>query len=177
MAETRLSRGLIQVYTGDGKGKTTAALGLAMRATGAGLRVFFGQFLKTGKYSEGDALRRIGDRVVHRAFGSEKFVIGKPSERDLSLAAAGLAECAAAVKSGDFDVVILDEAAVAVNVGLFGVDALLSLIRGRPPGVEMVITGRGAHEKLVEAADLVTEMKAVKHYFEKGVQARSGIEK
>jgi cob(I)alamin adenosyltransferase len=162
------------VYTGDGKGKTTAALGLTVRACGAGLRVFVGQFAKGRECSELAALQRLG--VTVRQFGRPQFIRGPPSPADLAAARSGLDEARAALAGGAFDLVILDEANVAVQCGLFSVNELIEVLVSRAAAVEAVVTGRGAHPKLVECADLVTEMREVKHYYRDGIQARKGIE-
>ena len=166
--------GQIHVYTGDGKGKTTAALGLALRACGAGLRVFVGQFAKGRECSELEALGRLG--VTVRQFGRPSFIHGPPSPEDTGAARRGLDEARVALSGGAFDLVILDEANIAVQCGLFPVNELLEALAARAAGVEVVVTGRGAHPKLVECADLVTEMRDVKHYYRDGIQARKGIE-
>ncbi len=171
-----MRRGYVQVYTGDGKGKTTAALGLALRAAGAGLRVFFGQFVKKQKCSEHLGLERLGDSITYRRFGCGLIPHG-PSAADIAAAGKGLDEAAEALRTGGYDLVILDELNVAVDLGLIGVADVLDLIATKPAGVELVLTGRNAHPRVVEAADLVTEMRNIKHYYEKGVKARRGIEK
>ena len=194
------------VYTGDGKGKTTAALGLALRAAGAGWNVFIGQFAKGQATSELDALRRFDDRITIRQFGSEAFIDPHPNEAelvnehgartscpprsgqdarapgtfhnhsDLDLAENGLAECAAAISSGRYRLVILDEANVAATMRLLSLQKLLDLIDSRPEGVELVLTGRWAPSEILDRADLVTEMREIKHYYRQGVPARVGIE-
>jgi cob(I)alamin adenosyltransferase len=170
-------RGYVQIYTGDGKGKTTAALGLALRAAGAGYRVFIGQFIKMGEYSELKALQRFSDLITLEQFGLGRFVKGEPSQEDIAAARAGLARTKAILESGQYTLVIMEEANVAAQLGLLSVSDLVRLILEKPRDVELVITGRGAPPELIEMADLVTEMKMVKHYFEKGVRARVGIEK
>jgi cob(I)alamin adenosyltransferase len=170
-------KGYVQVYTGEGKGKTTAALGLSLRAAGAGLRVYIGQFIKSGDYSEIKALRRFSDQITIEQFGLGRFIKGKPHPEDIQAAARGLDRVREVLISGDYDVVILEEASVAAKVGLIAVEDLLDLIAGKPDDKELVITGRDAAPEVIEKADLVTEMKAVKHYYEKGVPARTGIEK
>ena len=172
-----MEHGYIQIYTGDGKGKTTAALGLCLRACGAGFKVFLGQFMKSGEYSEIKALSRFSDLITVRQYGLGRFVKGLPTDEEIRAARKGLKEVSEAVESGLFDVVILEEANVASAIGLFSVDELLALMAKKPLGVELVLTGRNAHPRLIEAADLVTEMKAVKHYYDRGVTARVGIEK
>jgi len=170
-------RGYVQVYTGDGKGKTTAALGLAIRAVGAGLRVFIAQFVKGMEYSELKVLRKFSDSVVVRQYGRNCFIYREPEEKDRELAREGLQEVQKVAAGGQYDLVILDEANIATYFNLFPVEDLLELIRRRADNVEIVITGRRADARVVEAADLVTEMKEVKHYYRKGVQARDGIER
>ena len=168
--------GYIQVYTGDGKGKTTAALGLALRAAGAGLRVCIIQFMKGAETSEIAALRKLDDLITVRRYGRTGFVEGAPEDEDIRLACEGLEEAERAVVSGEYNVVILDEANVAVNLGLFSVSDLLRLMDRKPEQVELVITGRKADPQVIERADLVTEMSEIKHYYHKGVSARKGIE-
>lgn len=170
-------KGYVQVYTGDGKGKTTAALGLIVRAAGAGLRVFLGQFMKAGAYSEIRALRDRFPEVTVRQFGRGRFIRGRPSPADVRAAQEGLAALRHAMRSGLYDVVIADEANTAAQAGLLAPADLLALIEDKPERVELVLTGRGAPRKLVRRADLVTEMVEVRHYYSRGVKARPGIEK
>ncbi len=170
-------KGYIHVYTGDGKGKTTAALGLAVRAAGAGLKVFFAQFLKSGNYSEHEALKRFSDVIEVRQYGRGCFIRGEPQKEDIESATKGILEVKDVISSGKYDVVILDEANIAIYYGLIKLDQLIEILRNRPPHVEVVITGRNADPKLIEEADLVTEMREIKHYYKKGVLARTGIER
>jgi len=170
-------KGLFIIFTGNGKGKTTAAIGLSIRAAGAGLHVYIAQFLKMGDYSEIKALRRFEDRITVEQFGCGRFVKGKPCAEDMAAAKTGLSRVAQALVSGKYDVVVMEEGNVAVGCGLFSADELLEVIAMRSDNVEVVITGRGADPKIIEIADLVTEMKEIKHYFHEGVQARIGIEK
>jgi cob(I)alamin adenosyltransferase len=170
-------KGYIHIYTGDGKGKTTAALGLALRAAGAGLQVYIAQFLKKGSYSEIKALERFADRITLEQFGLGRFVRGKPQEEDIAAAAKGLQRIKSVMAAGSHQMIVLDEANVAVASGLFPLNALLGLIDLKPDELELVITGRRAAPEVVERADLVSEVKSLKHYFEKGVPARIGIEK
>ena len=169
-------KGYIQVYTGDGKGKTTAALGLALRAAGAGLKVFVAQFLKLGDYSEIAALKRMADLITVEQFGLGRFIRGAPEPEDIAAARRGLARVQEVFAAGRHAVVILDEANVAAACGLFSPVDLLDLISVRPEGVEVVLTGRNAAAEILARADLVTEMKALKHYYQAGVAARVGIE-
>jgi cob(I)alamin adenosyltransferase len=169
-------QGYVQIYTGDGKGKTTAALGLTIRSVGAGLRVYFSQFMKKYDYSEILGLKRLGDRVTVVQFGTGRYVIGAPCVEDVAAARAGLETLRVALTSGDYDVVIADEANVAVSCGLLTEREVLDLIERRPLAVELVLTGRGATPAIIAAADLVSEMVPVKHYYKQGVTARKGIE-
>lgn len=164
------------MYTGDGKGKTTAAIGLAIRAAGAGLRVFFAQFIKGLAYSEIEALGRFADRITVEQFGRGSFIRGEPDQADIRAARDGLARIACAIREGEHDLVVLDEAIVAVQCGLFPVERLLELIADKPGHVELVLTGRYAGKALLEKADLVTEMREIKHYYHRGIGGRRGIE-
>ncbi|MCK4324330.1 MAG: cob(I)yrinic acid a,c-diamide adenosyltransferase [Armatimonadetes bacterium] len=170
-------QGHIQVYTGDGKGKTTAALGLALRAAGAGARVFIAQFAKGRPTAELDSLARLSDLVTIKQYGRGRFIVGEPEPEDIEAAQQGLEEAQKVITSGEYSLVILDEANVAVDLGLLSVGALLSAVNAKPEHVEIVITGRNAHKRIIDRADLVTEMREVKHYHSKGVKARRGIEK
>ena len=169
--------GYVQVYTGEGKGKTTAAIGLAIRALGAGWRVYIAQFLKGGEYSEHKALAKFADLLTIKTYGRNVYIKGKPEDEDRRLAQAAYKEIVEIVASGHYRLVILDEANVAVHYGLLTVEQILDLIDRRAKGVELVITGRYAHSRLIDRADLVTEMREVKHYFARGIKARNGIEK
>jgi cob(I)alamin adenosyltransferase len=171
-----LAKGYMQVYTGDGKGKTTAALGLALRALCAGGRVYFGQFMKGQDYSELKAAERF-ENLTWARFGAPSFVKGSPSDEDVARARSGLARINEALVSGGYDVVILDEANTAMSCGALSPDEVLEVLSRRPERTEVVLTGRGAPPEIVEAADLVTEMKEIKHYYKSGVEARVGIEK
>jgi cob(I)alamin adenosyltransferase len=155
--------GYVHVYTGNGKGKTTAAMGLALRAAGAGWDVFIAQFGKPSPSSEVQALERFADRITVRHYGYAR------SEH-------GLAECKEVLASGDYGLVVLDEANVGPKLQMFAVEQLLGLLDARQEHVELVVTGRDAAPAVIERADLVTEMREVKHYYQQGVLARVGIE-
>lgn len=170
-------KGYIQVYTGDGKGKTTAALGLAMRAYGAGLNVFIAQFVKGMKYSEQETFKVLSKHITVKQYGRGCFIKGDPTEEDVKAAKDGFKEVRDIMLSGKYQVLILDEANIATYYKLISVDDLLKLIGEKPEEMELIITGRKADTKIIEAADLVTEMKEVKHYYNNGVMAREGIEK
>ncbi len=176
-----ISKGYIQIYTGNGKGKTTAALGLTIRALGAGFKVFIGQFLKQGDYSEIKALTKFAqlykDQLTIEQYGSGRFVKGKPTDDEKKAGKQGYNRILQILKKGDHDVVIVEEGNVAMTCGIISQSNLIKLMETKHPNTELIITGRGATEKLIEKADLVTEMKPIKHYFNAGVQARTGIEK
>jgi len=169
-------KGYIQIYTGNGKGKTTASLGLAIRAAGAGLKVYIVQFLKQGDYSEIKALSKF-ENITVKQYGLGKFVKGKPSDDDILAGAEGYLKLCEILKQNKHDVVIAEEGNVAVMYNLISEKELLELMDMKPDNVELVITGRGATDTVIEKADLVTEMKEIKHYFKQGVTARVGIEK
>lgn len=171
-----MRKGYVQVYTGDGKGKTTAALGLAMRAAGAGLKVFIAQFVKGTDCAELHSFGIMRDRVTIRQYGAQGFIRNSRQTGAGQLARAGLDEVREKLASGAYDLVILDEANVATFYQLFEVEELLAVIGDKPDHVELVITGRDADERIIERADLVTEMRAVRHYYGRGVTARAGIE-
>jgi len=170
-------KGYVQVYTGNGKGKTTAAIGLSVRAAGAGLNVFIAQFIKMGEYSEIKSLKKFSDRITIKQFGRGKFIKGAPSEEDMEAAQKGLHAVRVALLSGKYDIIVLEEGNVAASIGLLSTDDIIHLIDRKPEHVEIVITGRNASREIIDKADLVTEMKDIKHYFNKGVAARTGIEK
>jgi len=172
-----MRKGYIQVYTGNGKGKTTAALGLAVRAAGAGLRIFIAQFIKKKKCSEHVLLEELHDRITVKQYGRGLFLGRKPSVADIKAAQEGYQEVRNVLLSREYDVVVLDEANVAAHYGLITIQDLLYLMAIKPKSVELVITGRYAHDEIIKAADLVTEMREIKHYGKQGVKARHGIEK
>lgn len=172
-----MKKGYVQVYTGNGKGKTTASLGLTLRAAGAGFRVFIAQFLKQGDYSEIKALEKFKDQVTIEQYGLGKFVKGRPSSEDIEAGRKGYNRLMEILKKGDHDLVIAEEANVAVMCQLFSEQELIELINAKPEHTELVITGRGATQRVIDRADLVTEMHEIKHYYKEGVTARVGIEK
>jgi len=169
-------KGYIQIYTGNGKGKTTAAFGLALRAFGAGKKVFIAQFVKGQVYSEIKALRQFLPGITVKQYGLDCFIVKSPSQEDIDIARKGFEEVSKIITSGNDDVVILDEANIALYYNLFTLDELLDLLKNKLGHVEIIITGRYAPDELIKIADLVTEMKEVKHYYSKGVLARKGIE-
>lgn len=175
----KLEQGCVQVYTGNSKGKTTAALGLALRGVGRGLKVIMIQFMKGGgPYGEHFAAERLAPELTIIPTGRHGWVNKEnPAVEDKRLAAEAIALAREKMLSNEYDIVILDEVNGAVSFGLLMVDELLEFIKLRPPGVELVLTGRNADERVIEAADLVTEMREIKHYYKSGIPAREGIEK
>lgn len=169
-------KGYVQVYTGDGKGKTTAALGLSLRAAGANLKVFIAQFVKGMEYSELEAVKRYSDLITLKQYGRDAFIHGEPTKEDFDAAREGFDELKDVILSGEYSLVIIDEANIAIYYKLFTAEDLISIIDVKPEHVEIVITGRKADPKIIERADLVTEMKEIKHYYNNGVKARKGIE-
>jgi len=169
-------KGYIQVYTGNGKGKTTAAFGLSLRAVGAGKKVFFAQFVKGQIYSEIEAVEKYLPGITIKQYGLDCFIVNTPTEADIRAAKEGLAQVAEIIASGKYDVIVLDEANIAVYYNLFTVQELISVINKRAQNVEIIVTGRYAPQELLEIAHLVTEMKEIKHYYTQGVEARKGIE-
>ncbi len=173
--ESRLEKGLIQVYTGSGKGKSTAALGLALRSAGQGLNVRIIQFMKAGPFGEHRALESI-DGISISSWGREAFVFPYQVEKeDKFLAAQALAAAKDALE-GAWDIVILDEINTACHFNLIEVKDILDLCRNKPDCVELVLTGDNAHEEVLETADLITEMKDIRHPFSSGLGPRRGIE-
>ena len=170
-----MNKGYVQVYTGNGKGKTTAAFGLALRAVCAGKKVFIGQFVKGMQYSELKVVEYLPDLEIEQ-FGRGCFIYDQPAAEDIKLARKGLERCQTILKEGRYDVVILDEINIALYFKLFSVEAVLDLLTNRASHTEVVLTGRYAPEEIINAADLVTEMKEIKHYYNEGVEARKGIE-
>jgi cob(I)alamin adenosyltransferase len=177
MTQKRLKQGLIQVYTGDGQNKTTCALGLALRAVGQGFKVFMVQFLKTDDTVEVQAARRLAPEFTVESFMTPGFPnLSEPDPETLAAAREAYALARRVILAGEHDLVILDEVNLCLAYSLVPLAEMLEVLRQRPPYVEVVLTGRNAPPELVDLADLVTEMRLVKHYFEAGVKARRGIE-
>jgi cob(I)alamin adenosyltransferase len=167
--------GLIHIYTGDGKGKTTAAVGLTVRAIGNGLKVLFVQFIKGSQTGEVEFLSKFQELVeIYRC--STGFVFKSPDELQRQKVKDCLREIEEKIKKNTYDLIILDEFSVAISTGLITKEEAERLIEIKPKSSELIITGRGAPEWLIEKADLVTEMRKIKHYFDRGIQARRGIE-
>jgi cob(I)alamin adenosyltransferase len=175
----KLERGYIHLYTGAGKGKTTAALGQAFRAVGHNLKVFMILFMKGNiEYGELEAARRLAPFFEIREMGRETFVSKQnPEAIDIEWARDGLRLAYRVLEDGQHDLVILDEINVAVDYNLVPLEDVLKLFRIKPDHVELILTGRDAHPDLIASADLVTDMQQVKHYYERGVEARVGIER
>ncbi|PRR78272.1 Cob(I)yrinic acid a,c-diamide adenosyltransferase [Clostridium liquoris] len=169
------SKGYVQVYTGNGKGKTTAALGLSLRAVCAGKKVFFGQFAKGMKYSELKAAELLPNFTMEQ-FGKDTFILGTPTKADIAEAKKGLKRAEEVLTSGEYDVVVFDEMNIALFYDLFTVEEILALIDKKPEKTELILTGRYAKQEIIDRADLVTEMKEIKHYYTQGVPCRVGIE-
>jgi cob(I)alamin adenosyltransferase len=169
--------GTVQLYTGDGKGKTTAALGAALRAAGHGKRALMIQFMKGRLYGELEAVKCLSGLFTIEQYGRDEFVDPKnPDPVDVELAKKGWARARRAVQGEKLDLLILDEINVAVSFGLIALDDVIDFIRKRPPHLELILTGRYAPDGLIEIADTVTEMQEIKHHYRKGVKARKGIE-
>lgn len=178
MTMSQLSKGFVQIYTGDGKGKTTAALGQALRAAGSGLKTLIVQFMKNCPYGEIHSLSLLSDWITIEQYGNDMFVLERklPADDDIRLAQEALQQARKAMVSGKYDIVILDEICVAIHYNLLKLAEVLHLLSDKPEHVELILTGRYCPGELLEKADLVTEMKEIKHYYQKGVSARKGIE-
>lgn len=174
----KLDKGYIQVYTGNGKGKTTAAIGQAVRAAGFGLRTYFVMFMKEFPYNEIKSLEMLKEFISIVQVGKDDFVYKKvpPSEEEKSKIKNALNEAKTKMLSGEFDLMVLDEIFVTIYFGLINTEEVISFIDAKPDNVELILTGRYCSQEIIDKADLVTEMKEVKHYYEKGVLARRGIE-
>ncbi len=176
MTKLSLDKGFIQVYTGNGKGKTGAAFGLALRAIGQGLKVCIVQFIKGGfDYGESHIAGKL-PLLEMAAYGRGKFIKENPTVEDFDEAKKAFNHAKVAIQSGNFDIVILDEVNVAIHLGLLSVKDLIEVLRKKPSQVEVVLTGRHAPKEIVDVADLVTEMREIKHPYARGVRARRGIE-
>ena len=168
-------KGYIHLYTGSGKGKTTAALGLALRAVGAGKKVFIAQFVKGMHYAELDALKRFPE-IALKQYGLDCFIVNKPTQNDIDAAQKGLTDVSEIIVQDKYGVVILDEICIALNYHLFEIEQVIAVLKSKPVETEIILTGRYASPELYAIADLVTEMTEIKHYFNIGIKARKGIE-
>jgi cob(I)alamin adenosyltransferase len=173
-----LEKGYIHVYTGNGKGKTTAALGQALRAAGSGLKTYMISFMKDFPYGELRSMQQINQWIRLEQYGNDAFVLNKepPGEKDFRAAKKAFQKAQEAMVSGEFDIVIMDEICIAIYFGLFKKEQVLSMLEQKPEPIELILTGRYCPEELIEIADIVTEMVEIKHYYQKGVLARRGIE-
>lgn len=173
-----LQKGFIQIYTGNGKGKSTAAIGQAVRAAGAGLNSFIIQFMKEYPYSEIKSLAALGNFIEIEQHCGDDFVLKRelPPSSEIDKADKALLKAKEKMLSGNFDLIILDEVCVAIYFGLLKTDAVLDFMKARPDDVEIILTGRYCPQELTDYADLVTDMHEVKHYYQKGILARKGIE-
>lgn len=173
-----MDKGYFQIYTGNGKGKTTSVLGLIVRAAGAGLKVYFGQFVKNSEYSEIKILKKRFPEVTVEQFGGKDgcFINREPNTDDFNSADNGYRRAMEALKSHKYDIVILDEINIALHYRIISEEQAMSLVDERPEDVELIFTGRYAPQKFIDRADLVSEINDVKHYFNNGVEARDGIE-
>lgn len=178
MDSEKFTEGYIQVYTGNGKGKTTAAIGQAVRAAGFGLKTYIAQFMKEYPYSELNSLKQLSKWIKLEQFGGDGFVYKKemPGSIEIEKAKRGLVTATENMLNGNYDVIILDEVCVAVYFKLFTSEDVMSLINRKPNNVELILTGRYCPNQLLEKADLITEMKEIKHYYKKGITSRQGIE-
>jgi len=170
-----MGKGYIHIYTGNGKGKTTAAFGLAIRAALSGKKVYIGQFIKDMKYNE-TKITTLLPQIKIEQLGYGCFITGPPVEKDILKAEEALVHCASILKSGYYDLVILDEIVVSIYLKLLNEDAVIKAVKEKSPNVEVVLTGRYASDNLIEIADLVTEMKEIKHYYNEGILSRDGID-
>jgi len=166
---------MIHIYTGNGKGKTTAALGLALRASGAGLKVYIGQFIKGRNYSELETLKKLKNITVEQ-FGRGCFITGKPDKKDIEIAQKGLEKIKKIIAERSYDVVILDEINIAVKLKLLAQREVISIMKKVSPRCELILTGRYAHPDFFKFAHLVSEIREGKHYYRQGQKARKGIE-
>lgn len=176
--ENPLGKGYVQIYTGNSKGKTTAAMGLAFRAMGRGLKTYVGQFMKGQYYSELESAKMVAPAVTIEQYGKDTLihVTNPPDAEQVRMANNGLQRAIIAMNSGEYDIIVFDEIITSHFFHLITLEQMLDIIRTKPDGIEVIFTGRYAPRDLIEAADLVTEMTEVKHYFEQGVMARDGIE-
>lgn len=170
-----LDKGYIQVYTGNGKGKTTASIGVSLRMLCNDGKVFMGEFMKGQGSSEMKAMDKFPNYTVEQ-FGLPKFVTGKASEEDIALAKKGFERMKEVLLSGEYDLVVFDEINSTIYYEMLTPEEVIELLKQKPEKTEVILTGRNAHEKIIEFADLVTEMREIKHYYNDGVMARTGIE-
>jgi cob(I)alamin adenosyltransferase len=169
-------KGYIHIYTGNGKGKTTAAFGLAVRAHYAGFSIYIGQFVKSMQYHEVQIADQLPNICIEQ-LGRGCFINEDPQQEDIDLAQQNFKKCADYIQEGRYDMIILDELFIAIYFKLLSEEQVLEVLKHKAPQVELVLTGRYAPQSIIEFADLVTEMQEIKHYYEQGVEARDGIER
>jgi cob(I)alamin adenosyltransferase len=175
--DAKTAKGLVIVITGNGKGKTTAAFGQALRAIGQGYKVFVQQFMKGRKYGEFIAAEKYLPHLTIRMSGLDSFVMrDNPAAIDIELAQKGLAEAQKAINSGKYDMVILDEINVALDFKLIAITEIIKLIKNKPANLDLILTGRYAPPEIIELADTVSEVQEVKHHYKAGIKERAGIE-
>lgn len=174
----KLEKGFIQIYTGNGKGKTTAAIGLAVRAAGFGIKTFIFQFMKEYPYSEIVSLKALCEWITIEQYCGDDFVYKKekPPRSEIEKAGDALKKVWKVLSEDEFEIIILDEICVAIYFGLVSSEDVVELLKAKPEEKEIILTGRYCPEELIELADLVTEMKEIKHYYTQGVLSRKGID-
>ncbi len=173
-----LENGFVQIYTGNGKGKTTAAIGQAVRAAGFGLKTYIVQFMKEFPYNELKSLSQLGEWITVEQFAGDDFVYKKqlPPKEEIDKAVKGLSSARLNMLSGNYNLIVLDEALVSIYFKLITTQQILDFIESKPAEIELILTGRYCPQEIIDKADLVTEMKEIKHYYMKGVLSRRGIE-
>jgi len=171
-----MKEGYTQIYTGNGKGKTTAAFGLALRASGHGKKIFIGQFVKGMKYGELESIKKFPDTITLKQFGRDCFIYNDPEPEDVKIAREGWDLVNKILAENSVDILILDEIGIAIYYKLISKEEVADFIKRKPQEMELILTGRYMPKELFELADLVTEMREIKHYYSKGVPARKGIE-
>ena len=174
----KLKKGYVQVYTGNGKGKTSAAIGVAVRAAGNGFKSLIVQFMKVYPYSELESLKKLSEWISVKQFGKDDFVYKQetPSPEDLKIAKSAIEFVKNQMVNKEYDIVILDEIIVSIYFGLLKINEVIELIKLKPEPIELILTGRYCPDEIIDLADLVTEMKEVKHYYNSGVLSRKGID-
>lgn len=174
----KLEKGFIQIYTGNGKGKSTAAIGQAVRAAGYGLKTYIIQFMKEYPYNELNSLKKLSELITIEQVCNDDFVFKKinPPQEEIDKANSALKRVKEKMYSNDYDLIILDEVCVSIYFGLLKVEDVLNFMEYKPENVELILTGRYAPQQLIDKADLVTEMKEIKHYYRDGILSRKGIE-
>jgi cob(I)alamin adenosyltransferase len=175
---SEIGRGYIHIYTGNGKGKTTAALGLALRAAGVGLKTNIVQFMKGQHYSELDSIKKLRGRIYIEQYGDKEFcrITDPPDSKFVVQAERAITRVKELMDQKECDILVADEIITSVLFHLIGEDSVIEIMKRKPDGMELILTGRGASDRLINEADLVTEMREIKHYYKKGIIARKGIE-